>query len=34
VRLPDGARAFATGYRREEAWPADKIARLRANAAR
>lgn len=34
VRLPDGARAFATGYRLEEVWPAEKIARLRANASR
>jgi hypothetical protein len=34
VRLPDGVRAVETGYKRDEVWAPDKLARLRANAAR
>ena len=33
IRLPDGARAFEAIYKLDDVWPADKLARLRANAA-
>ena len=33
LRLPEGARAYASVYKLDEVWPADRIARLRANAA-
>jgi hypothetical protein len=32
VKIPDGAPAFATVYKRDEVWPPDKLARLRSNA--
>jgi hypothetical protein len=32
IRLPENARAFETAYKLDEVWPAEKIARLRANA--
>jgi hypothetical protein len=33
IRLRDGARAFESIYKLDDVWPADKLARLRANAA-
>jgi len=32
IRLPEGARAFESVYELREVWPADSLARLRANA--
>ena len=32
IRLPEGARAFESIYELDRVWPADRIARLRANA--